>query len=73
MCNYPLQNDGESSGHETEDTVIVAIFANLKDANKRAMQEKECDYDSEEDHNDDDDYSSLFYWQDDEPCEWTDR
>ena len=81
-CNYPLQNDkwGENSGHDTEDTEILAVYASLKDANRRAKEEKNLDYDDDGDdddkdseNEDDDDDDDLFYWQDDEPYDWTAR
>jgi hypothetical protein len=75
-CNYPLENDkwGEHSGHETEDTKIIGVFAKLKDANQRAKEEVEDD-DDEDDYSEDkpSNDKSLFYWQEDDPCEWTAR
>ena len=72
-CNYPCQNDkwGESSGHETEDTEILGVFAKLNDANSLARAEA---YDGDpEKKGDVSDDGSLFYWQDEEPMEWTAR
>ena len=72
-CGYPLQNDkwGEHSGHETEDTEVLGVYANLKDANKRARLEA-YDNDDDSDDDDDDDDDSLFHWQS-EPAEWIAR
>lgn len=74
-CQYPLHNDkwGEHSGHETEDTEVIGVFANLKEANIAARYETyEFDDDEDDDDDDDDVVSSTtpFYWQDDHPCEW---
>lgn len=72
-CFYPLQNDkwGEHAGHETQDTEILAVYANLKDANKHAKMEVDDDDDDDENESDDDD--SLFYWQEEDTSEWTAR
>lgn len=79
-CNYPLQKDkrGESSGHETEDTEIIGVYAQLKDANRAAKDEayqygEEEEEDEEEEDEDDEDSGDLFDWQEDEPAEWTAR
>lgn len=79
-CNYPLQNDkwGESSGHETEDTQILGVYARSKDANAHARSETHLDQDESSDNDDDcsdaeSKETELFYWQDDEPTEWTAR
>ena len=75
-CNYPCQNDkwGEDSGHETEDTQVLGVYANLKDANRHAKSETYMDEKSDDDDDDDDDDDgSLFYWQEEEPAEWTAR
>ncbi len=77
-CDYPLQNDkrGEHSGHETQDTEILAVFANQKQANEYAKTKwyEYCDPDDDEDYDDDDseeDYvDGLFYKQEEEPDEW---
>jgi hypothetical protein len=75
-CKYPLQNDkwGEDSGHETEDTELQGVYANLKDANRAAKCEAFFDEDeSDESDDDEDDNDALFYWQEEHPDEWTCR
>lgn len=76
-CNYPLQNDkwGESSGHETEDTQCLGVFASLKDANAHARAETYLDEDESDEDNDDDESEDTdpFYWQEEELTEWTTR
>jgi hypothetical protein len=77
-CQYPLHNDkwGEHSGHETEDTSVVGVYANLADANRcgRDMSEQYTDdNDSDDDEDDEEDEEELFYWQDEEHYEWTAR
>ena len=72
-CDYPLQNDkwGEHSGHETQDTELMGVYANLKDANQQAKYEALDDDDDDSD--DDESEETLFYWEEEEPCEWTAR
>lgn len=68
-CDYPLDNDkwGEHSGHETQDTKILGVFANLKDANREARLEAFFDDETE------DSDTELFSWQEERPLEWTAR
>lgn len=56
-CDYPLQNEkwGEDSGHETQDTKVLAVFAKLEHANDFAREE--ADQDDESDDKSDDDGS----------------
>jgi hypothetical protein len=68
-CEYPFErrNWGEYE-HETEDTMVIGVFANLKYANKCAKIEA-YDGDEEEDDGDDDD-NELFLWDEDESDGW---
>ena len=75
-CQVPLQNRkwGEHSGHETEDAEVLGTFASLEDANqeaKCAQSEFECEDDEESEDDEDEGGDDLFYWEDEEPCEWT--
>ena len=79
-CDCPLHiNDkwGERSGHETQDTQLIGVFAQLANANRCAKEEAgQCndeDRDQESEGDDDDDDGDLFCWQEDDPCEWTAR
>jgi hypothetical protein len=76
-CDYPLENDkwGHDSGHETQDTEILAVFANVAAANKFAKDEvREIDDQFESDDEDGgNDDASLFHWQEEECHEWTAR
>ena len=73
-CDYPLQNDkwGEDSGHNTEDTEIHCVFANLRDANRYAREEWLREYD-EDDDDSDDNGDELFYQQEECPDGWKAR
>ena len=74
-CDYPLQNEkcGEYSGHETQDTAILGVFAKRPDANRFAREEwnEYAGLDDSDDENDDDEDDELFYRQEEEPSEWT--
>jgi len=74
-CNYPLQNDkwGEDAGHETEDTNVIGVYANLREANQAAKYEAFDEEEEESDEEEDEDDEDLFYWQEEEPSEWTAR
>ena len=77
-CNYPCRNDkwGESSGHETEDTRVVRVFASKRAAIVAAKEESYFD-DEEEDFDEDAAYDTRFkavlFWQEEQPSEWTAR
>ena len=72
-CRIPLQNRKweEHSGHERQDTNLVGVFADRKEANQAAMEEvwavdDEADFDEACD-----DGQELFTWEDKEPYDWT--
>jgi mitochondrial fission protein ELM1 len=77
-CGVPLHNYkwGEHAGYETQDTQIVGVFANIKEANRAARLEA---FDEESDDADDEDEvdvggdEALFHWEEEEPSEWTAR
>lgn len=76
-CEKPVSSD-KKGGHETQDTEILGVFANLKDANREAKLEAFFDEDNVNDDDDDEEEGDdsgdkeLFDWQD-EPSEWTAR
>lgn len=69
-CDYPFHNDkwGENSGHDTQDTEIHGVFANLRDANRYAKEEW-LEYEGE-DADSDDNGDELFYQQEESPEGW---
>lgn len=74
-CEKPVSKDkqGEHTGHETQDTEILGVFANLKDANREAKLEAFFDEENAGDHDDEDEgddsgETELFDWQE-EPSE----
>lgn len=78
-CEKPVSKvkEGEQVGHETQDTEVLGVFSNLKDANREAKleaffdEENDGDNDDEEEADDAGD-KDLFDWQE-EPSEWTAR
>jgi hypothetical protein len=77
-CDYPVQNDkwGEHSGHETQDTEVLGVYATLQDANRAAKYEAfehDDDDDDEDEDEEEEEGESLFYWQDEMPDGWKAR